>query len=77
MKKDKISIALTKSLINQINDKCKKTGLSRSSFIEMILRRHCQAQLLNHEQRRFQLFPTIEELLEHMETSRTRIIGNG
>jgi metal-responsive CopG/Arc/MetJ family transcriptional regulator len=42
MKKDKISIALTKSLIKQINDECKKTGLSRSSFIELILRQHYQ-----------------------------------
>jgi metal-responsive CopG/Arc/MetJ family transcriptional regulator len=42
MKKDKISIALTKSLIKQINDECKKTGLSRSSFIELIIRQHYQ-----------------------------------
>jgi metal-responsive CopG/Arc/MetJ family transcriptional regulator len=40
MNKAKISIALTKSLLKQINDECKQTGLSRSSFIEMILRQH-------------------------------------
>ncbi|HDQ05714.1 MAG TPA: ribbon-helix-helix protein, CopG family [Candidatus Bathyarchaeota archaeon] len=40
MNKAKISIALTKSLLKQINDECKQTGLSRSSFIEMILRQY-------------------------------------
>ena len=40
MNKDKISIALTKSLLKQINSECKKTGLSRSSAIEMVLRQH-------------------------------------
>jgi len=40
MNKAKISIALTKSLLKQINDECEKTGLSRSSFIEIILRQH-------------------------------------
>ena len=40
MNKDKISIALTKNLLKQINNECEKTGLSRSSAIEMILRQH-------------------------------------
>ena len=40
MNKDKISIALTRSLIKHLNRECKKTGLSRSSAIEMILRQH-------------------------------------
>ena len=40
MKKAKISIALTKELIKQIEKECEQTGLSRSSCIEMILRQH-------------------------------------
>ena len=40
MNKDKISIALTKNLIKQIDKECQKTGLSRSSFIELIIRQH-------------------------------------
>ncbi|HDQ06220.1 MAG TPA: CopG family transcriptional regulator [Candidatus Bathyarchaeota archaeon] len=48
MNKDKISIALTKSLIKQINSECKKTGLSRSSFIEMILRQHCRSNIVEN-----------------------------
>ena len=52
MKKDKISIALTKSLIKQINDECKKTGLSRSSFIELILRQHYQNNFREAEQKK-------------------------
>ena len=40
MNKDKISIALTKSLLKQINRECQKTGLSRSCFIELIIRQH-------------------------------------
>ena len=46
MNKDKISIALTKSLLKQINSECEKTGLSRSSFIEMILRQYCRSNLI-------------------------------
>ncbi|WNZ28448.1 MAG: ribbon-helix-helix protein, CopG family [Candidatus Bathyarchaeota archaeon] len=46
MNKDKISIALTKSLLKQINSECKKTGLSRSSYIEMILRQYCRTYLI-------------------------------
>jgi metal-responsive CopG/Arc/MetJ family transcriptional regulator len=46
MNKDKISIALTKSLLKQINSECKKTGLSRSSFIEMILRQYWRNNLI-------------------------------
>ena len=46
MNKDKISIALTKNLLKQINSECKKTGLSRSSFIEMILRQYCRSNLI-------------------------------
>lgn len=45
MNKDKISIALTKSLLKKVNKECEKTGLSRSSFIEMILRHYyCKIQ---------------------------------
>ena len=46
MNKDKISIALTKNLLKQINNECDKTGLSRSSFIEMILRQYCRNNLI-------------------------------
>ena len=40
MNKDKISIAVTKNLIEQINNECEKTGLSRSNFIELIIKQH-------------------------------------
>ena len=46
MNKDKISIALTKNLLKQINTECEKTGLSRSSYIEMILRQHCRGNVV-------------------------------
>ena len=46
MNKDKISIALTKSLLKQINIECKRTGLSRSSYIELILRQYCHNNLI-------------------------------
>ena len=46
---NKISIALTKSLLKEINIKCKQTGLSRSSFIEMILRQHCRNKFIETE----------------------------
>jgi len=46
MNKAKISIALTKSLLNQIDSDCKQTGLSRSSFIEIILRQYWRSNLV-------------------------------
>lgn len=50
MNKDKISIALTKTLLVQINNECKRTGLSRSSYIEMILRQYCRTQIIERKQ---------------------------
>ena len=47
MNKDKISIALTKTLIKKIDTECEKTGLSRSSFIELIIRQHYTASKKN------------------------------
>ncbi|MEJ2281846.1 MAG: ribbon-helix-helix protein, CopG family [Candidatus Bathyarchaeota archaeon] len=40
MNKDKISITLTKKLIKQITTECQNNGLSRSSYIELIIRQH-------------------------------------
>jgi len=35
--KDKISIALSKSLIPKINDKCRRINRNRSNYIETVL----------------------------------------
>jgi metal-responsive CopG/Arc/MetJ family transcriptional regulator len=45
LNKAKISIALTKALIKQIDTECEKIGLSRSSRIEMILRKHYTSKI--------------------------------
>ena len=37
MNKDKISIALSKSLIPKINNKCRRINRNRSNYIETVL----------------------------------------
>jgi metal-responsive CopG/Arc/MetJ family transcriptional regulator len=40
MRKDRISVALTKDLINKLNEESRKTQRSRSNLIQVILERN-------------------------------------